>query len=190
MMMASPPFAAKKTWWWVFISCSQFCRLMTRCDGKESVYISRPLSPSLVVLTLSRVIQTRVFTKQNYLYLCKRLCVCVCILLRRARTTTRKRWGEEGKKWKPQKGRFFLLLFSSFFVSLSLWSIFFLLKFSSSSFWEVFFKKNQHKHFKKRHRKQRVSLAFTRIVLYIVNTIRRQTQQHFFELARERLCGI
>jgi hypothetical protein len=92
---------------------------MTRCDGKESVYISRPLSPSLVVLILSRVIQTRVFTKQKFIYICVNVCVCVCVSFLDARAQQQGKDEEKRAKNENLKKEG-LLLFSSFFVSLSL----------------------------------------------------------------------
>ena len=90
----------------------------TQCDGKESVYISRPLSPSLVVLILSRVIQTRVFTKQKFIYICVNVCVCVCVSFLDARAQQGKDEEKRAKNENLKKEG--LLLFSSFFVSLSL----------------------------------------------------------------------
>ena len=91
---------------------------MTQCDGKESVYISRPLSPSLVVLILSRVIQTRVFTKQKFIYICVNVCVCVCVSFLDARAQQQGKDEEKRAKNENLKKEG-LLLFSSFFVSLS-----------------------------------------------------------------------
>ena len=81
------------------------------------------------------------------------------------------------------------------FLSLSLRVFFSSFQNFPSSF-EVFFKKNQPPHTSKNDTANNAFRSRLRIVLYIVNTIRRQTQ-HFFELAVEELsarerkiCGI
>ena len=78
------------------------------------------------------------------------------------------------------------------FLSLSLRVFFSSFQNFPSSF-EVFFKKNQPPHTSKNDTANNAFRSRLRIVLYIVNTIRRQAQQHFFELlaveelsARER----
>ena len=152
----------------MFISCSQFCRLMTRCDGKESVYISRPLSPSLVVLILSRIIQTRVFTKQNYLYLCKRLCVCVCVSFLDARAQQQGKDEEKrAKNENLKKEGFFFSSFLFFCLSLSLSSIFFLLKFSFF-FLRSFFQEEPTKTLQKTTPQTTLRFARVYVLFYIL----------------------
>lgn len=64
-----------------YIICSLVLNFVKAADDsvENNPYISVVLSLPLSLLLISRIIQTRVFTKQNYLYMCKRVCVCVCV---------------------------------------------------------------------------------------------------------------
>lgn len=72
----------------VYIICSLNFVRAADDSVENNPYISVDLSLPLVVL-ISRILQTRVFTKQNYLCVCVNVCgVCVSFLDAR---TTRKR---------------------------------------------------------------------------------------------------
>jgi len=151
------------------------------------IYQSSSLSLSRRFNTITYYPNARFHETELFIYLCKRVW-CVCILLRRAHNKEKMR--RRGQKMKTSKRveRKVFSKFVSFFCPLSLLEYFFLSldKFSFFSL-EVFFKKNQN-HTSKNDTANNAFRSRLRIVLYIVNTIRRQTQ-HFFELAVEELSA-